>query len=146
MNGDYTVDSDYVLYDWGTFSLTRTINIIRASAGAGGNISPSGDVSVNAGSNQIFQINPDTGYRVLDVVVDGTSVGAKTSHTFYNLSSNHTISATFALAPTNDTEDVIKYIHRQYRIRIFFILFFSIYSFSSSNERDAGEGLGKAES
>ena len=102
MNGNYTVDSDYVLYDWGTFSLTRTINIIRASAGANGNISPSGDVSVNAGSNQIFQINPDTGYRVSDVLVDGASVGAKTSHTFYNLSSNHTISATFELAPAQE--------------------------------------------
>jgi hypothetical protein len=99
MNGNYTLDSDSEPYDFGIFSLTRTINIITASAGAGGTISPSGAVSVNAGSNRTFQITPDSGYRVLDVDVDGASVGAKTSHTFYNVSSNHTISATFELAP-----------------------------------------------
>ena len=99
MNGNYTVDSDFEPYDSGIFSLTRTINIITASAGAGGTISPSGAVSVNAGSNQTFQITPDSGYRVLDVEVDGASVGAKTNHTFINVSSNHTISATFELAP-----------------------------------------------
>jgi hypothetical protein len=46
-----------------------------------------------------FQFIPDDGYRVLDVIVDGSSVGRSTSYTFTNVSSNHTISVTFTPAP-----------------------------------------------
>jgi hypothetical protein len=99
ISGNYTVTGTGGYSDSGTFSLTRAVNIITASAGAGGTISPSGTVYVNAGANQTFQINPNAGYRVLYVKVDGASVGAKTSHTFYNLSSNHTIAATLKLKP-----------------------------------------------
>jgi len=99
ISGYYTVYSDYEWWDAGTFSLTRAINIITASAGAGGTISPSGEVSVSAGSNQTFQFFPDSGYRVSDVIVDGSSVGRNTSYTFTNVSSNHTITVTFAPAP-----------------------------------------------
>jgi len=88
-------------WDYGEFSLERTIYIytITASAGAGGSISPSGTVSVPANSSQTFQIVPDDGYRVLDVIVDGSSVGRNTSYTFTNVSSNHTISVTFTPSP-----------------------------------------------
>ena len=48
LSGDYTVYSDGEFWDYGTYSLTRTVNIIKASAGQGGTISPSGAVSVNA--------------------------------------------------------------------------------------------------
>ncbi len=68
---------------------------ISASAGSNGTITPSGNVSVPSGSNGQFIITPNTGYRVADVIVDGTSIGARTSYTFYQVISNHTISATF---------------------------------------------------
>ncbi len=45
--------------------------IIRATAGAGGSITPSGDVSVRAGANQTFTITPNRGYAVSDVKIDG---------------------------------------------------------------------------
>jgi hypothetical protein len=99
ISGNYTVYSDGEYWDSGTFSLTRAVNIITASAGAGGIISPSGAVLVNAGSNRTFQFIPNPGYRVLDVKVDGLSVGRDTSHTFINVSSNHTITVTFKLSP-----------------------------------------------
>ena len=99
ITGNYSVYSDGELWDYGTFSLTRSVNIITASAGAGGIISPSGAVSVNAGSNQTFQFIPNLGYRVKDVTVDGSSVGRNTSYTFSNVSSNHTIAVTFTLSP-----------------------------------------------
>ena len=70
---------------------------ITASAGVGGSISPSGSVSVNHGANQAFTINPNTGYVVSNVVVDGSSVGAVSSYTFSNVTSAHTISATFSV-------------------------------------------------
>ena len=69
---------------------------ITASAGANGSINPSGAVSVNYGDNQTFSITPAGGYHVLDVLVDGASVGAVTSYTFYNVTADHTISASFA--------------------------------------------------
>ncbi len=99
IGGNYTVYSDGDLWDSGTYSLTRAINIITASAEEGGIISPSGAVNVNAGSSQSFQFIPDSGYKVLDVIVDGLSVGSNTSYTFTNVSSNHTITVTFTLSP-----------------------------------------------
>jgi len=68
---------------------------ITASAGANGAISPSGPVSVAQGANQTFTLTPAACNRVLDVLVDGTSVGAVTSFTFTNVQVDHTISATF---------------------------------------------------
>jgi hypothetical protein len=70
---------------------------ITASAGANGALSPSGNVTVLGGANQKFTIAPASGYRVADVLVDGVSVGARTSYTFYNVQGDHTISASFTL-------------------------------------------------
>ena len=68
---------------------------ITASAGANGSIAPSGAVSVVSGGNQGFTITPNAGFNVLDVLVDGVSVGAVTTFTFTNVTSNHTIAASF---------------------------------------------------
>src|SRR5206468_3682315 len=70
---------------------------ITASAGANGSISPSGNVTVNHGSNQSFTVTPNLHYHVADVLVDGVSVGAVTSYTFYNVTAGHTIAASFAI-------------------------------------------------
>jgi len=79
------------------FTSAEMIYTITASAGAGGSISPSGTVTVNHGSDQTFTITPNTGYHVSDVVVDDLSVGTVTSYTFTEVTSNHTINATFAI-------------------------------------------------
>ncbi len=76
---------------------TRTI---RASAGTGGSITPSGSVSVRTGHDQTFTITPDRGYAIADVKVDGRSVGAVRSYTFQNISSAHTIEVSFVPAST----------------------------------------------
>ena len=68
---------------------------ITASAGEGGIITPSGAVSIESGASQYFYFAPATGNRVLDVVIDGTSVGAMMAYNFINVGSNHTISVTF---------------------------------------------------
>ena len=70
---------------------------ITATAGPGGSISPSGAVSVNYSEDQSFTITPNANYHVLDVLVDGSSVGAVTSYTFTNIMASHTISASFAI-------------------------------------------------
>lgn len=81
-----------------TISATFDINqyVITTSPGANGTITPSSP-TVTHGANQTFAITPNTGYHVASVLVDGVSQGAVTSHTFYSVGSNHTISATFAL-------------------------------------------------
>jgi len=71
---------------------------ITATAGANGAISPSGITTVEYGGSQAYDITPDTGYSVLDVLVDSVSVGALTNYTFTNVTENHTIAATFGTA------------------------------------------------
>ena len=69
---------------------------ITANAGSGGTISPSGRVNVPAGGSQTFTITPSVGYQIADVKVDGVSEGAIRSKIFHRVSSNHTLTATFA--------------------------------------------------
>jgi hypothetical protein len=71
---------------------------ITASAGTGGSINPSGSTSVNSGSSKTFTITASSGYKIADVKVDGSSVGARSSYTFSNVTAAHTISVTFASA------------------------------------------------
>jgi hypothetical protein len=70
---------------------------ITASAGSGGAISPSGQISVNSGVGKVFTITPNTGYKISNVTIDGVSKGAIASYTFSNVQSNHTINATFSV-------------------------------------------------
>ena len=51
--------------------------------------------TVNSGNSLTININPDSGYLVSDVLVDGVSVGAVTLYTFKNVMANHTIQASF---------------------------------------------------
>lgn len=83
-----------------TFGITMPVyHNITASAGAGGTISPSGVVPVLAGADQDFVITPNVGYGILNVVVDGVSMGAATNYTFPAVAETHTIAATFSSVP-----------------------------------------------
>ena len=83
---------------------------IKATAGAGGSISPSGDVSVREGKDQTFTITPDKGYAVSRVKIDGKNIGAVKSYTFENVSRTHTIEVIFvkgtASANTGDSSNL----------------------------------------
>jgi len=74
---------------------------IKATAGVGGSISPSGSVSVREGADQTFTITPDKGYAVSNVKIDGKSIGAVKSYTFENVSRTHTIEVIFMKANGN---------------------------------------------
>ncbi len=76
--------------------VTYTIN---ASAGIGGNITPSGLVSLLSGESQEFMIGNATGYYISDVYVDGMSVGLVRTYQFRNITENHRILASFGLYP-----------------------------------------------
>jgi hypothetical protein len=68
---------------------------ITATAGSGGTITPSGPVKVDDGGSLTLTITANTGYRISDVEVNGTMLGVTKSYTFSNVTSDHTISATF---------------------------------------------------
>jgi hypothetical protein len=87
VTGNHTISASFA-------ANTYTIN---ATAGTGGTISPSGLISVNGGTNQTFSITTNTGYRIAEVLVDGSSVGALTTYTFTNVTSSHTISVSFVV-------------------------------------------------
>ena len=83
---------------------------IKATAGAGGSISPSGNVSVREGSDQTFTITPDKSYAVSNVKIDGKRIGAVKSYTFENVRRTHTIEVIFvkgtASASTGDSSNL----------------------------------------
>ena len=74
---------------------------IKATAGAGGSISPSGNVSVREGRDRTFTITPDKGYAISNVKIDGKSIGAVKSYTFENVRRNHAIEVIFMKANGN---------------------------------------------
>jgi outer membrane protein assembly factor BamB len=88
----YATDSIY-LYAIGSTGETHCI--ITASAGTGGSISPSGNITVNYGDSKTFIMTPNSGYKISTVKVDGVSKGVISSHTFTNITANHTIEAIF---------------------------------------------------
>ena len=72
---------------------------ITATAGTGGTITPSGVVTVPFGTDQTFNMTPNAGYHVKDVLVDTVSVGAVATYQFVNVTAMHTISVTFERNP-----------------------------------------------
>jgi len=92
---NYNPQADGYVLDCSSTTSTHTI---ACSAGVGGTTDPTGMQEVYEGSSQIVHITADSGFHVVDVLVDGTSVGAISSYTFTNVTSDHTISATFSTA------------------------------------------------
>jgi hypothetical protein len=89
------VDADHTI----AASFAVDAYTIEASAGTGGFITPSGSITVSAGSSRSFTIGADDGYEIDDVIVDGNSVGVLESYTFQQVHADRTIEARFK--PTN---------------------------------------------
>ncbi len=87
MNQPYSITANFAInmYD------------ITPSAGANGSISPTGIIQVAHGSETNFIITPDANYHILDVIVDSVSVGPSNTYAFTGVTSNHAISALFAI-------------------------------------------------
>ncbi len=69
---------------------------IIAIGNEGGTIDPQGKTLVNYLDNITYTLTPKGGYYILDLLVDGSSVGPLNSYTFTQVRSNHTIEARFA--------------------------------------------------
>jgi predicted glutamine amidotransferase len=103
--GSHTVEvivSDGSLEDthsW-TVTVTDTTFTITASAGVGGSISPSGAVVVAGGADQLFTITTHSGYQIAEILVDSVPQPIASTYTFYGVTSDHTIAASFSLLPS----------------------------------------------
>ena len=69
---------------------------IKASAGTGGSISNTDGTSLREGQNKTFTITPDEGYIILDVLVNGASIGPVSEYEFNKIQKNYNIEAIFA--------------------------------------------------
>ena len=86
-----------------TATATQNVTVLPyfnmvASAGANGSITPNGTTATCSGTSQIYVITANPGFHILDVLVDGVSNSgaiASGTYTFTNVTTTHTISATF---------------------------------------------------
>lgn len=85
---------DYITYysAHGRF-IVRSIN---ASCTGNGQITPAGESYVLDGEDMTYAITPDAGGSILDVIVDGQSVGVVESYTFEDVTEGHTIEVQFS--------------------------------------------------
>lgn len=86
-----------------TIAATFALNTctVTPSAGPGGTIAPATVWSMASGSSIKVYVTAATGYRIDKVLVDNVAVELEEdgAYTFSNVTTNHTISATFALMP-----------------------------------------------
>lgn len=88
-----------------TFSLppgcgAPTYNI-TATYGPGGVVAPGGTTAVACTGSKTYTITPNAGYTIAAVKIDGSNIVPTNTFTFTNVTSNHTINATFASNPAN---------------------------------------------
>lgn len=69
---------------------------VLAEAGEGGTISPAGTTRIALGGTVTYTIQPDEGYRIDTVTVNGKTVEPADTYTFSDLRENQTIKVTFA--------------------------------------------------
>ena len=82
---------------------------ITVTAGKGGSVSPTGQVTVAEGDDCVFAITPDAGYVLETVQADGQDVGAVTAYTFPAVAEDHTLYVEFRAeetTPPTETPEV----------------------------------------
>jgi len=93
----YNAAGDSALSNVATISTQPLFGVI-VDAGYGGTVTPPGPVELySAGANASFSIAPDASFSLIDVFVDGASIGATTTTVDFNaISADHSLSAWFA--------------------------------------------------
>ncbi|PWR73303.1 PKD domain-containing protein [Methanospirillum stamsii] len=95
VDADHTINADFQIKKYE----------ILVNQSEGGTIEPAGTdgiVEVNCGSTQCFNITPDAGNAIYDVIVDNSSVGVYDQYCFTNITGDHTIEAVFVIPPEPD--------------------------------------------
>jgi hypothetical protein len=71
------------------------LHTLKATTSGQGDISPSGDIQVSEGAGRSFVFDSDENHRLVDLIVDGTSIGPVAAFSFENVDASHTIEAVF---------------------------------------------------
>jgi hypothetical protein len=108
-HGGYTVLFQDIMTDYRlstSFTIDEyQITIKNAKTSEGGKVFPTGDLSnsspdgimiVNSGTSQNFSIEPDLGWKIQNVFLDGDSLGPKASLALNKIRADHVIDARFA--------------------------------------------------
>lgn len=106
-NTDITINnisSDYSFTAYFMKQGITTYNIASSTASNDGTISPDGNYVVPQGTNVTYIISPKSGFEIADVKVDNISIGAVSSYTFTNVSSQHNIVAYFKKKQENNNQ------------------------------------------
>ncbi len=97
---DYTKETNYK-GNWGSSgssSVTQTSADGILSFNAGGTVTPA-DLTDYVGKDVTLTFQPDSGYQVKDVIVDGKSLGSITAYTYQDLKKTSTIQVVFEKIP-----------------------------------------------
>jgi TRAP-type C4-dicarboxylate transport system permease small subunit len=93
---DHTIDIEFALDTATTYTITSTTTV-------GGSVTPLGTIYVVSGNNITYRITPFSGYRVLNVTVDGTvltdteiGLAIANGYIFSGVIGDHTIDVEFA--------------------------------------------------
>ncbi|WP_211323984.1 GLUG motif-containing protein, partial [Sediminitomix flava] len=81
------------------------VHFISVADSVGGSISPR-SLSLTEGETRVYKIKSENGYQIVDVFVDSVSQGALSEYTFVEVSSAHSISASFEKIPYEITVNV----------------------------------------
>ena len=86
------------------YAMLQTFKI-TVTHGENGNVSPSGEVTVNYGSNLELTITAKVGYEIDKLIVDDVEItsGGLSSYIFKNITGDHTFRAEFKVANTSYT-------------------------------------------
>lgn len=76
-------------------NLSDDITAVYTKANTGGSIEPSGIIEITDTVNITFNIIPNSGYKICNVIVDNESIGIVNSYTFKNIYFDHFIEAKF---------------------------------------------------
>lgn len=98
------INKDYSFVAYFTKNGVTTFNITSSTDSNNGTISPEGNYLVPQGTSVNYAITPKAGYVIADVKVDNVSIGAVNSYTFTNVSSAHSIVASFKAAPAKQQD------------------------------------------
>jgi hypothetical protein len=92
--GSYTFTDVQSAHTISVSSVVLPVFTITSSTDSNSVITPEGSQAVPQGSSAVFTYYAKPGYRVSEVLVDGSSVSITGSYTFTNVQSGHTISVT----------------------------------------------------
>jgi hypothetical protein len=78
-------------------SIHTTGHTISSTSTPNGRITPLGNILLDTGTSQSFFITPNPGYSILDVLVDGQSIGSVNEYEFLAVTADHNIHAVFGI-------------------------------------------------